>query len=144
MTRDIVLGIEVHAEPKAVFDTVATRSGLASFWTPDVEGDEHEGGELTFGFAQAPARLPMRVTTLDAPNTIEWSATHSWPFWDGTTVTWSFEGSEHGTKVTFRHTGWADEMPDYDFGSIGLTWATVMSRLKDVVESGGTPNPALG
>ena len=68
MTRDIVLGIEVHAEPKAVFDTVATRSGLASFWTSDVEGDEQEGGELTFGFAQAPARLPMRVTTLDAPD----------------------------------------------------------------------------
>ncbi|MDH4111594.1 MAG: SRPBCC domain-containing protein [Actinomycetota bacterium] len=144
MTRDIVLGIEVYAEPKAVYDTVATRSGLASFWTPEVEGEEHEGGELTFGFAQAPARLPVQVTTLNAPQGIEWSVPAGWPAWEGTAITWSFDASEHGTKVTFRHTGFADEMPDYDFGSIALTWATVASRLKDVVESGGAPNPALG
>ena len=46
MTRDIVHGIEIHNEPKAVFDTIATRSGLAAFWTPDVQGDDSEGGEL--------------------------------------------------------------------------------------------------
>lgn len=58
MTSDIVLGMEIHADPKAVFDTIATRSGLAAFWTPDVKGEEAEGGELTFGFSGAPARLP--------------------------------------------------------------------------------------
>ena len=40
MSRDIVHGIEIHAEPKSVFDTIATRFGLAAFWTPDVQGDE--------------------------------------------------------------------------------------------------------
>ena len=53
MSRDIVHGIEIQAEPKAVFDTIATRSGLAAFWTPDVRGDETEGGELTFGFSES-------------------------------------------------------------------------------------------
>lgn len=143
MARDIVLGIEVHAEPKAVFDTVATRSGLASFWTSDVEGDDNEGGELTFGFPQAPARLPLGVARLSAPDAIDWSSDGQWPFWGGTTIAWSFAASEHGTKVTFQHLGFADEMPDYDFGSIALTWAMVTSRLKEVVES-GSPNPALG
>jgi len=34
-------------------------------------------------------------------------------------------------------------MPEYDFGSVSLTWALIVARLKDVVEGGGAPNPAL-
>ncbi len=143
MTRDIMLAIEVHAEPKAVFDTVATRSGLAAFWTPDVKGNDAEGGELTFGFAQAPARLPMRVSRLNAPSAIEWESPGGWPFWEDTTVSWSFDASEQGTKVELRHLGFSEEMPEYDLGSIAMTWAMVVGRLKDVVESGGAPNPVL-
>jgi uncharacterized protein YndB with AHSA1/START domain len=143
MSKDIVLGIEIHGEPKAVFDTVATRSGLAAFWTPDVQGDEAEGGELSFGFSGAPMRLPIRVARLHAPNEVAWECPSGFPFWEGTRVTWSLEPSEHGTKVVFRHTGFPDAQPEYDFGSIALTWATIMSRLKEVAESGGKANPAL-
>ena len=48
MTRGIVHGIEIHSDPKVIFDTIATRAGLAAFWTPDVQGDDAEGGELSF------------------------------------------------------------------------------------------------
>jgi hypothetical protein len=34
-------------------------------------------------------------------------------------------------------------MPDYDFGSIGESWAQIVARLKEVVESGGAPNPTM-
>lgn len=144
MTRDIVQAIEVHAEPKSVFDTVATRSGLAAFWTSDVEGNEEEGGELSFGFEHAPSRLPMEMTTIDPPGAIAWTCTGDWPFWNDTTVEWTFEQTEHGTKVVLRHVGITNDMPEFDFGSVSLTWALVVARLKDVVEGGGTPNPALG
>ena len=143
MTRDIVLGIEIHGDPKAVFDTIATRSGLASFWTPDVQGEDAEGGELTFGFAGAPARLPIRVAHRDAPHTIAWDCPGVFPFWEGTTVTWSIEPSEHGAKVLFRHAAFSDEQPEYDFGSIATTWGQIVVRLKEVVESGGASNPVL-
>ncbi len=143
MSRDIVHGIEIHAEPKAVFDAIATRSGLAAFWTADVQGDEGLGGELTFGFAEAPVRLPMRVVRLDLPSEIAWDCPGGFPFWEGTNVSWSLVPSEHGTKVIFRHDGLANEMPDYDFGSISLTWGLIVARLKEVVESGGVPDPAL-
>jgi hypothetical protein len=33
---------------------ISTRGGFAAFWTPDVEGVEAVGGELTFGFSGAP------------------------------------------------------------------------------------------
>jgi uncharacterized protein YndB with AHSA1/START domain len=143
MTQDIIHAIEIHADPKTVFDTVATRSGLAAFWTPDVEGDDAQGGELTFGFKEAPVRLPMRIASLDQPSRIQWECPGGFPMWEGTTVTWKLEPSEHGTKLVFRHDGFPDAQPEYDFGSISLTWAQIVARLKDVVESGGTPHPAL-
>jgi uncharacterized protein YndB with AHSA1/START domain len=143
VSRDIVLAIEIESEPKGVFDTVASRSGLAAFWTPDVAGDGTEGGELSLGFASAPTRLALRVTRSHAPDSIGWRCATDWPFWDGTTVSWTFEPSEHGTQVLFRHLGYADEMPDVAFGSIALTWGTVVSRLKQVIESGGAADPVL-
>lgn len=143
MTRDIVQAIEIHADPKAVYDTVSTRSGLAAFWTADVEGEEAVGGGLTFGFAEAPVRLPIKVTRLDAPSDVAWECPGGFPFWEGTTVGWALRASDHGTKVVFRHDGFADDMPDFDFGSVAQTWARIVERLKEVVENGGTPNPAL-
>ena len=53
------------------------------------------------------------------------------------------EPSEHGTKVVFRHAGFPDDEPDDEFGSVSRTWALIVERLKEVVESGGVPNPAL-
>ncbi|MEO8424588.1 MAG: SRPBCC domain-containing protein [Actinomycetota bacterium] len=143
MSRDIVHAIEIHAEPKTVYDTIATRSGLAAFWTPDVQGDENLGGELSFGFAGAPMRMPMHVARLDPPNEVAWDCPGGYPYWEGTKVSWSARPSEHGTKVVFRHTGFPDDEPDDEFGSVSLTWALIVSRLKEVVESGGVPNPAL-
>jgi hypothetical protein len=65
MTRDIVHGIEIHTEPKAVFDTIAPRSGACRVLDARVQGDDSEGGELSFGLSRSPARLPIRVTRLD-------------------------------------------------------------------------------
>ncbi len=65
------------------------------------------------------------------------------PHWQGTHVRWSIEPGDHGTRVIFVHSGFSDDQSEYDFGSISLTWARVVARLKEVVESGGDPNPAL-
>jgi hypothetical protein len=39
--------------------------------------------------------------------------------------------------------GFSDEQPEHDFGSIATTWGQIVVRLKEVVESGGAPNPVL-
>ena len=143
MSRDIVHGIEIHAEPKTVYDTISTRTGLAAFWTPDVRGDENVSGELTFGFSEAPVRLPIRVAGLESPTEITWDCPGGFPYWERTRVTWSLQPTEHGTKVVFRHAGFPDDEPEYEFGSVSLTWASIVTRLKEVVEAGGDPNPAL-
>ena len=140
MSRDIVLGIEIEAEPKVVFDRVASASGVASFWTSDVQGDDDA---FTLGFPGAPSRLATRVTRSDPAAAFEWAFTSDWPFWDGSVGAWSFEPGEHGTRVVFRHLNYGEGMPDFEFGSVALTWATVLQALERVVET-GTPNPALG
>jgi uncharacterized protein YndB with AHSA1/START domain len=143
MARDIVLAVEIAKEPKAVFDTVATREGIAAFWTPDVQGDAAEGGELSLGFGTARSRLPLRVRRAAAPQEIEWAAGGDWPFWSGSRIAWSFEPSEASTKVILRHLDYGEGMPDDEFGSVAFTWATVLGRLKSVAESDGTLDPAL-
>jgi uncharacterized protein YndB with AHSA1/START domain len=143
MTRDIIHAVEIATEPKAVFDAIATKSGLASFWTADVEGDEAEGGTLTFGFPQAPIRMPIVVSKLDAPTEIIWDCPAGYPFWEGTRVSWSLATGDGGTKVVFRHTGFPDEQPEFDFGSVGLTWGLIVARLKEVLEA-GVANPFFG
>jgi uncharacterized protein YndB with AHSA1/START domain len=143
MSSSIVHAIEIHADPKAVYDTIWTRSGLAAFWTPDVQGEETVDGELTFGFSEAPVRLPIRVARLEPPSEIAWDCPGGFPYWEGTSVLWSLRPSEHGTKVIFRHAGFPDDEPEYDFGSVSLTWALIVARLKEVIEAGGEPNPAL-
>lgn len=142
MTRDVLLAIEVEADPKVVFDTIADVPGLATFWTPDVRSEGSDGRELSLGFESAPTRLPATVTEAEAPHSVTLAFGGDWPAWSGTAASWSLEPSELGTKVVFRH-GFPDTMPEFDFGSVALTWALVVARLKDVVESGGTANPAL-
>jgi uncharacterized protein YndB with AHSA1/START domain len=142
MTRDVLLATEVEADPKVVFDTIADPDGLAAFWTPDVRSEGEDGHELSFGFEAAPTRLPATVVGAGAPSSISWAFGGDWPAWAGSNASWSLEPSGQGTKVVFRH-GFPDSMPEYDFGSVALTWALVVARLKDVVESGGAPNPAL-
>ncbi|HET9310139.1 MAG TPA: SRPBCC family protein [Actinomycetota bacterium] len=142
MTRDVLLAVEVEADPKVVFDTIADAGSLATFWTPDVRSEGSDGRELSFGFPAAPTRLPATVIEAQAPTSVAWAFGGDWPAWSGTTASWSLEPSELGTKVVFRH-GFRDSMPEFDFGSVTLTWALVVARLKDVVESGGTANPAL-
>jgi len=106
-------------------------------------GESSPGGELQFGFREAPAPLPMRVSHLDSPREVAWECPGGFPFWEGTRVRWSIEPSEHGSEVVFRHSGFSDAQPDYAFGSVSLTWALIVARLKDVVEAGGDANPAL-
>ena len=49
-----------------------------------MQGDDAVGGELTFGFSEAPVRLLMRVVRGDAPTEVAWDCLRGFPFWEGT------------------------------------------------------------
>ena len=137
MTRDIVLGVPSHAEATTIREAVTTREGLASFWTPTVTAESAVGSLATFGFSGAPVELTMRVDRIDDDG-VTWTCLGAFPFWEGTTVTWSFlKETEHGgTNVLFVHAGFPDEQPMFEHGSIAHTWSTVLDRLKILAETG--------
>jgi len=143
MTRDIVLGVSIHADAATIRGAVTTREGLASFWTPTVTAEPTVGSRATFGFSGSPAELTMRVDRIDDEG-VGWTCLGAFPFWEGTTITWSFlaEPEHGGTNVLFVHAGFPDEQPVFENGSIAHTWAMVLDRLKVLAETGAA-TPAL-
>jgi uncharacterized protein YndB with AHSA1/START domain len=142
--RSILLGVEIHSDNDTVYRAITTKDGLSSFWTPSVVAEPEVGSEATFGFAGAPVSLRMRVTRLDPGSEVAWSCEGDFPFWLGSTVTWSLspEPEHGGTRVLFRHDGLAEEIPDWDLASVAHTWATILDRLKVLAETGHA-EPAL-
>jgi uncharacterized protein YndB with AHSA1/START domain len=144
MARNILLGIEIHADAATIVDALTTKEGLSSFWTSDSIAEPAVGSEARFGFPGSPVPLRMRVTRID-PSEVAWTCLGDFPLWEDTTVTWSLSPEEEhgGTRVLFRHAGFPDEQSDWDSASIASTWAGILGRLKVLAET-GTAEPYLG
>lgn len=143
MSRDLFVTVDIDADTDVVFQAIATTDGLASFWTPDVSGASEEGGDLQFGFEPAPVDLDIHVDELATDSVVAWSCRGPWPGWDGTTIRWSLGDSPDATtRVVLSHTGWPDDTPDAELGSVTFTWAMVCGALKRYTET-GNPDPAL-
>jgi uncharacterized protein YndB with AHSA1/START domain len=143
MSRDIVLGVPIHADVEMIRRAITTQEGLSSFWTPTVTAEPTVGSEATFGFAGAPVDLTMRVDRIE-DDSVAWTCLGKFPFWEGTTVTWTLSPeTEHGgTNVLFVHAGFSEEQPVFEHGSIAHTWATILDRLQVLAETGAA-TPAL-
>jgi uncharacterized protein YndB with AHSA1/START domain len=143
MTRDIVLGIAIHAEAEPVFRAISTTEGLSKFWVPGASAEAVVGSLATFTFSGAPVPLKMRVDRLDEPKEIEWTCLGDFPMWEGTKVSWSLSPEEEhgGTQVLFMHRGFPDEQPGFEHGSIAHTWSTILDHLKELAETGATTPP---
>ncbi|MGH2678870.1 MAG: SRPBCC family protein [Actinomycetota bacterium] len=144
MTRDVLLGSELHADAARVIDALTTKEGLSSFWTSESIAEPAVGSEARFGFEGAPVPLRMRVDRIE-PDEVAWTCLGDFPLWEETTVTWSLspEAEHGGTRVLFRHAGFPDEQPEWEFASIASTWAGILARLKVLAET-GTSEPYLG
>jgi uncharacterized protein YndB with AHSA1/START domain len=144
VTRDILLGAEVHADPTRVVEALTTKEGLSSFWTPDAVAEPQVGSEARFGFEGSPVPLRMRVDRIE-PNGVGWTCLGEFPHWEGTTVTWSLSPEEEhgGTRVLFRQARFPDDQPEWEFASIAFTWAGILSRLKVLADT-GSAEPYLG
>ena len=144
MGREILLGVEAHADAATIVDALTTKEGLSSFWTSDSIAEPAVGSEARFGFQGAPVPLRMRVDRIE-PREVTWTCLGDFPFWDGTTVTWSLSPEEEhgGTRVLFRQAGFPDEQPEWEFASVTFIWAGILGRLKALTETGDA-EPYLG
>ena len=143
MARSIILAVEIDAPAADIYRAITTQEGLASFWTPDVTAAPEVGAALRFGFAEAPVDLEMTVTALDPHERVSWTCQGPWPYWTGTEVHWTIATGDSGASlVVFRQTGWADDQPDAEFGSVAMVWAKILLALDEHVRTGAAV-PAL-
>jgi uncharacterized protein YndB with AHSA1/START domain len=129
---DILHKIEAKASQADTWKALATREGLAGWWTSDTRGDPNEGGILEFYFNQN--HMDMKVIEVDPGKHVVWQVVGGPDDWMGTKI--SFDLSRNGdlTKVLFKHQGWKQESEHMSHCS--TKWATFMLSLKSLVETG--------
>ena len=135
MNRTITLAVDVPADAARVVEVLSTTEGQRAFWTADCDVSPHRA---RFGFAQAPVDLETTVTT-EAGTLVRMHVTSGFPFWDGSTWEWELgpaARAEGGTGVLFRHYGFGEGYPENDLGHTAQTWALIMSRLAEYLETG--------
>ena len=138
MAGALMHSVEIQAEPRRVYEALATGEGLASFWTRDSKAEPRTGTVAEFGFGGP--RLRMRVDELAPDRRVRWTTLGDFPNWEGTTVAWDLKAADGKTEVQFAHDGWAAELPQRDLASVNYTWAQILGRLKAFAES-GRPDP---
>jgi uncharacterized protein YndB with AHSA1/START domain len=143
MGCDIVLALEIQAEPGVVYDAITTQEGEASFWTSKNDVRPEVGAVVTFQFPEAPVGVQMRVDELSAGRRVAWTCLGDFPGWKDTRVVWELEGTDGKTHLLFRHEGWAEDYAEHERASVTWVWAMVTARLKGYAET-GEPQPFFG
>jgi hypothetical protein len=121
-----------------LFQAVSTTDGLTAFWTADAAVQPSVGSIASFGFPGAPARLKMRIETLDPDKEVAWLCEGDFPYWQGTRISWQMRpGSDaNHTTLVFRQAGWPADYPDMEFAHVNFTWGQIVARLQAYAESG--------
>ena len=140
---DILHRVGIKAPVDKVYQALATRDGLANWWTTDTQGDSNVGGALKFLFHKDGKLLggfDMKVTELKSGKRVLWDVVNGPAEWIGTKI--SFELKQEGdySIVIFKHQRWKE--PGEFMHHCSTKWAIFLMSLKELVETGkGKPNP---
>jgi len=131
----ILLRMPVEAEPKAVYENLATSDGVNGWWSNHTEGPDGVGSTMKVAFRDAPITFDFEVTEEVPGEHIAWRCLVGPPEWVGTDVTFDVQTDDDGnTSVLFGHDGWASTEESFPF--IAYSWAQILPRLKELSEAG--------
>ena len=136
------IGVEGSSADE-VYAALATRDGLARWWTEQTEGESLPGQALSFRFVADGVEIGtigMKVLELVPAKLVLWEVVDGPPEWIGTTVRFELKQEDDFTIVLFRHEGWSE--PVEFMYHCSTKWATFLLSLKELVETGkGSPSP---
>lgn len=136
---DILHRVGIAAPPGATYQALATRSGLASWWTDETHGESEVGGELKFRFGQN-GGFDMKVLALKPEERVRWEVTAGPAEWLGTTIDFELHREGTHTIVLFSHRDWRE--PVEFMHHCSTKWAVFLLSLKRLLETGrGAPFP---
>jgi uncharacterized protein YndB with AHSA1/START domain len=131
----ILLRVPVDAEPKEIYEVVATSDGVNGWWSNHTEGPAGVGSTMKVSFPDAPITFDFEVTEERPGERVAWRCLAGPPEWIGTGVSFDVQSDDDGNKsVLFSHDGWATTEESFPF--IAYSWAQILPRLKKLAESG--------
>src|SRR5260221_7991950 len=135
--------VGVKASSDAVYQALATRGGLADWWTTDTQGESQVGGALRFRFSADGREIggfDMKVLELQPAARVLWQVVDGPAEWVGTKIRFELRQEGEYCIVLFHHQGWRE--PVEFMHHCSTKWATFLMSLKSLVETGkGSPSP---
>ena len=134
---DILHKVGIKSSTSEVYKALATREGVAAWWTNSVKGESKVGGVLQFSFTSNGVDIggmEMKVLELHPGERVLWQVLDGPKEWMGTRI--SFELKQEGDYcvVLFKHQGWKE--PVEFMHHCSTKWAIFLMSLKSLVETG--------
>ena len=140
---DILHRVGIKSSQDDVYKALATREGLAAWWTHDTQGDSKVGAVLKFRFSTAGVEVggfDIKVIELQPGRQVLWQVLDGPAEWIGTRIRWELKQEGEHCIVLFKHQGWRE--PVEFMHHCSTKWATFLVSLKTALETGeGTPFP---
>jgi len=141
---DILHRVGMKSPPDEVYKALATRAGLAAWWTNNTQGESKVGGMLKFRFSNPDGveigGFDMHVLELDHARRVLWQVVNGPEEWIDTRISFDLKQEGDYTIVLFKHNGWKE--PVEFMHHCSTKWATFLMSLKSLMETGkGAPSP---
>jgi uncharacterized protein YndB with AHSA1/START domain len=136
---DILHRVGIKSSLNEVYKALATREGLAGWWTNNTQGESKVGVMLQFRFGVL-GGFDMEVLELDPSKRVLWQVVDGPEEWIGTKVNFDLKQDGDFTIVLFKHQGWKE--PVEFMHHCSTKWGVFLMSLKSLVETGkGDPSP---
>jgi uncharacterized protein YndB with AHSA1/START domain len=140
---NILHRVGIKAPLNEVYRALATREGVAGWWTTDTQGAGHAGGVLKTTFTadgKVLGGFDLKVLELDPGKRVVWQVAEGPAEWVGTKIIFDLKQEDEFAIVLFKHEGWSE--PVEFMSHCSTKWAVFLMSLKAYVETGkGNPSP---
>ena len=140
---DILHRVGIKSSLDEVYKALATREGLAAWWTNNTQGESKIGGVLKFRFSGGGAEIggfDMKVLELEPAKRVLWQVVDGPGEWIGTKISFDLKQNGDWIVVLFKHQGW--KAPVEFMYHCSTKWAVFLLSLKSFLETGkGAPWP---
>jgi uncharacterized protein YndB with AHSA1/START domain len=140
---DILHRVGIKSSPEEVYKALATREGLAGWWTNNTQGESKVGGLLKFRFSAGGSEIggfDMKILELQPAKRVLWQVVDGPKEWIGTKISFDLTQAGEHTIVLFKHQDWKE--PVEFMHHCSTKWAIYLMSLKSLVETRkGSPNP---
>jgi len=134
---DILHRVGIKSSPAEVYKALATREGLAAWWTSNTQGQSKVGATLQFRFSAGGAEIggfDMKVLELHPAELVLWQVVDGPAEWIDTKISFELRRSGEHTIVLFKHQGWKE--PVEFMHHCSTKWAIYLMSLKSLLETG--------